>query len=445
MPKKGKHITKGQREVIQGDIGAGLPARQIAVRIDRSPSTVTREVKTNRTIRVPNIARVKPSTRCTHYRECERVGKACEACGKSHTHCKDCPTHACTATCPDFELRMCEVTERWPYVCPKGCPKRKGCTLPKCSYSAADAEASHRERLVTSRQGVDLTEEQLAELDATVSRLSRQGHSFEAICAEEDVPVCPRTLYNYQEAGILSVAAINMPRKARVRKRKRKKAKKGEERTRIDRTGRTYDDFQALPLEERARVVMGDSVEGFQGNAQDILSLHLLSRKFQLYLLKGHGRASETVECLDAIECAMGSAAAFERVFGVLLVDRGTEFDDWEGMERSYLEDGARRCRVFYCDAMDSNQKSQAERNHEQLRRILPKGRTDMDRMGAEDVATCCSHVNSYPLESLGGASALDLVGGLGLEGVLELFGVRRLDPTDVVLLPSLMPHAVEQ
>ena len=42
----------------------------------------------------------------------------------------------------------------------------------------------------------------------------------------------------------------------------------------------------------------------------------------------------------------MGSREAFERVFGVLLVDRGVEFDDWAGMERSCLEVGARRCRV---------------------------------------------------------------------------------------------------
>ena len=130
-----------------------------------------------------------------------------------------------------------------------------------------------------------------------------------------------------------------------------------------------------------------------------------VARKFQLYLLKGHGRASETVECLDAIERATGSCEAFERVFGILLVDRGTEFDDWAGMEGSCLEPGRRRCRVFYCDATESNQKSACERNHEQLRRILPKGRTHMDELSAGDVALVCSHVNSYPLTSLGGGA----------------------------------------
>lgn len=39
---------------------------------------------------------------------------------------------------------------------------------------------------------------------------------------------------------------------------------------------------------------------------------------------------------------------------------------------------------------MRSNHKSQAERNHEQLRCILPKGRSDFDRLSAWDVAVCC-------------------------------------------------------
>lgn len=62
---------------------------------------------------------------------------------------------------------------------------------------------------------------------------------------------------------------------------------------------------------------------------------------------------------------------------------------------------------------MISNQKSQAERNHEQLRRILPKGRSDFDALSNTDVALCCSHANSYPLATLGGKCAFEQVEGL--------------------------------
>lgn len=444
MKAKGKHITRETRERIEAGIAAGDSARSIARDVGVSPSTVTREVRNNRTVREPaRNPKAKLAVRCARYRDCEVVGGACEGCRSAGVRCRDCRSRSCIDSCAGFELRMCPRTERWPFVCPPKCPKRAHCSFPKCSYRAADADVAHRARLSSSRSGVDLTEDELAELDEAVTRLVRQGHSFEAIVAEvPDLGVCVRTLYNYQEAGILSCANAELPRKARVRKRRRT-APKG--RDRVDRTGRTYDDFLALPPDERAGVVMGDSVEGFLGESSDVLSLHLLARHFQIYLLKGHGSSDETVARLDEVEAAMGSRAAFAAVFRTLLVDRGVEFDDWEGMERSGLEPGERRCRVFYCDAMDSNQKSEAERNHEQLRRILPKGRTHMDLLTEGDVATCCSHVNSYPLESLGGKCPFDALGGLFPEAALASLGIARLDPSEVVLLPRLMPHAVEQ
>ena len=57
---------------------------------------------------------------------------------------------------------------------------------------------------------------------------------------------------------------------------------------------------------------------------------------------------------------------------GVLLTDRGSEFSDPLAIERSCLEPGKRRCRVFYCDPLAPGQKGACERNHSELRRILP-------------------------------------------------------------------------
>jgi hypothetical protein len=62
----------------------------------------------------------------------------------------------------------------------------------------------------------------------------------------------------------MACANAELPRKSRVRKRKRSRLKG---RNRMDRTGRTYADFEVLPLADRARVVMGDSVEGFRGGS----------------------------------------------------------------------------------------------------------------------------------------------------------------------------------
>ena len=437
---KGKHIDEDIREAIQDGIGRGDSARSIAKSTGVSPSTVTREVKANRTVRVPakrDGARL--AVRCARYNWCEAVGTACEGCTHRYTLCRNCRSRSCIDSCPDFELKMCPTTESWPYVCPDRCPRRSRCGLPKCRYVASEAQAAHDARLVASRSGIDATPEQLERVNAIVVPLALRGHSFEAICAAhgDELGVSVRTLYNWQESGALRVKAIEMPMKVRLRPRKRK-APKG--RPRVDRTGRTHDDFLALPLSDRSRVVQLDSVEGYETCATDVLSLHVVARGVQIYMKKGHADPAETVARLDELERAMGSRDAFE-----VVADRGVEFDDWEGMERSCLEPGARRCGVFYCDAMDSNQKSECERNHEQLRRILPKGRTDMDLLSAADVAECCSHVNSYPLARLGGLCPLDVLGALVPPRALGALGIRRVPSDEVTLRPWLMRHAVEQ
>jgi IS30 family transposase len=289
-----------------------------------------------------------------------------------------------------------------------------------------------------------LTQEELDAMNALVAPLVRQGQSFEAIWAAHasELPVSVRSAYNYQEAGLLVTANLELPRKVRMKKRN-KKDKAG--RDRIDRTGRTYGDFKSLLLEDQVRVVQGDSVEGYDYNEHDIFSLHIVARAFQLYLYKKHADATAVVTWLDVMEQACGSLDAFKSIFGILLVDRGVEFDDWEGMERSCLEVGKRRCRVFYCDAMMSNQKSQAERNHEQLRRLLPKGRSDFDALSVGDVAVCSSHVNSYPSAGRGNKCPFELLGDLLPQALLDELGISKVAPDDVVLRPYLMAHAVIQ
>jgi len=446
MPEhKGSHLSKEDRESIEEGLRAGESARSIAKRIGASPSTVTREVRQNRTVREKKApSGAKLSVRCARRGGCKASGTACGGCSTRLTACKDCRTRSCIEACPDYVRAMCPVTDAWPYVCPDGCAKRAHCGFPKCSYSAAGADASYRERLSASRQGASVTPEELEEMDEKVSRLVRQGQSFEAIWATHsgEMPVCVRTAYNYQDAGLFSTTDLHLPRKARLRPR-RKRGVPG--RDRVDRAGRTYSDFLALPLEERVHVVQGDSVIGYGHNENDVLSLHIVSRAFQLYLPKRHADARATVDWLDVLERECGSPEAFAAVFGVILVDRGTEFDDWAGMEASCLEPGKTRCRVYYCDPMETDQKSECERNHEQLRRILPKGRSDFDKLSAWDLAVCCSHVNSYPSAGRGGKCPFELAQGLLPQGLLDALGLCRVAPDDVVLKPYLMPHAVIQ
>lgn len=450
MPKaKGKHLSRENREVIESGVRDGDSARAVAKRIDVSPSTVTREVKAHRTVTEKKLSpKEKASLRCVKQGSCQASGTACPKCSTKLTTCKSCKTRRCILTCADYEPRMCPTTEAWPYVCPEKCPKRGWCKLPKCSYDAGDADAAYRERLSSSRSGICCTQEELDAMNAIVVPLAKQGQSFEAIWAEHagELPVCVRSAYKYQELNAVGLTSLDMPRKARLLPRKRPEPG-GAKRERVDRTGRTYDDFKELPVGDQVRVVQGDSVEGYEWNVSDILSLHLVAHAFQVYLKKEvKSSPAPVVAWLDAIERELGSPEAFGEVFGILLLDRGAEFDDWAGMERSCLVEGARRCRVFYCDEMKSNQKSQAERNHEQLRRILPKKRSDFDKLSVWDVAVCCSHVNSYPLARKSGTfRPIEAAAALVPQHLLDALGIERVPADEVVLKPYLMAHAVEQ
>ena len=445
MPKSGKHLTLENREVIEQGIRDGDSASRIARRLRVSPSTVTREAKAHRTVRAKKLRPgEKASLRCAKRASCSKSGSACPKCSTKYTNCKDCRTRRCVLTCPDFEPKTCPETRSWPYVCPDGCGKRGGCGYPKCSYRASEAQAAYEATLSSARSGVCATEAEIAAANRLMAPLVRQGWSFEAIWLERgrELPFGLRTAYRYQEKGLLGVAAIEMPRK--VRRLPKKKARRPGK-PRVDRSGREFADFEALPLAERARAVQGDSVEGLEGNSTDILSLHFLASSLQLYLKKAKGSPEATVTWLDAMEAELGSPEAFRAVVPLLLLDRGVEFDDWAGMERSCLVEGASRCRVFYCDPMESNQKAQCERNHEQLRRILPKGRSDLDALSGWDVAACCSHVNSYPIGRLGGKCAIEASEGSVPRELLAFLGVERVPAAEVCLRPWLMAHAVEQ
>ena len=446
MPERTrKHLDYDDRCVIEEKVKEGRSARSIAELIEVSPSTVTREVKANRTMRPCRRKEVRPARKCANYEVCRRKRDACDVCtqGGGRSACRLCRVVTCCEVCDEFSPRVCLRLDSWPYVC-DGCERRGGCDLPKARYDAKRAGEASADRRSESRRGISVDEEQLSAMVSVIAPLLKQGLSLDSIWMAHpgEFPVGVRTFYGWIEDGTVDIAALDLPRKARFRPRKRRKVAVGD---RVDRTGRTYEDFLALPDEDRARAVQGDSVIGLASNSQRILSIHFPRMIFQIYVLLADGRSGRVVAALDAIEAYVGDREAFEAVMGIMVVDRGTEFDDFEGMERSALEPGERRCRVYYCDPMRPGQKAGCERNHSELRRILPKGRSDFDKLDATDVAVACSHVNSYPRRSLGGACPAEVARITLPASLLDSLGIERVPPDDVVLRPTLIAHAVEQ
>ena len=145
-------------------------------------------------------------------------------------------------------------------------------------------------------------------------------------------------------------------------------------------------------------------------------------------------------EGVDLLESILGKEV-FRRYVHVLLTDRGREFSAADGMETA--DDGSIRTRVFYCDPMQSGQKGTLENKHVELRYILPKG-TDLRAIGLDSqdaLNLALSHINSAPIQKLGGKSPLDVADYMyhDLYEKLEAFGVRKIEKDRVVLKPHLL------
>ena len=173
---------------------------------------------------------------------------------------------------------------------------------------------------------------------------------------------------------------------------------------------RSYQAFLSLPEGERARACEMDTVCGRPTDSQCLLTLMSRACRVQLPLLMPTKTKAATVARLDEVERAIG-LDAFRRLSDPILTDNGCEFEDAGGIERSCTVPGERRCRVFCCDPMQSQQKGACERNHVEIRKMLPKGRgisfDDLDEVDAWFVG---SNVNSEPRPSLMGLSPLAML-----------------------------------
>ena len=118
------------------------------------------------------------------------------------------------------------------------------------------------------------------------------------------------------------------------------------------------------------------------------------------------------------------------------LTDRGSEFLDFKALERSV--DGGRRCSVYYCDPLQSGQKGRCEKNHVELRKVLPKG-TCFEGITNYELSVICSHVNSYTRPALGGAAPIDIAGKILPADLLDGLAIEKIDPDEVVMRPSLL------
>lgn len=98
--------------------------------------------------------------------------------------CKICrePNQKCIDICDNYEHVKCLKLIKSPYVC-NGCGKRVCCLLDKKIYSLKYADDCYHQTLISSREGINQTPENIQKIDALVSPLIQKGQSIAHIYA----------------------------------------------------------------------------------------------------------------------------------------------------------------------------------------------------------------------------------------------------------------------
>lgn len=431
-------MDQEDRIVIEKGLDVSKSMRTIASELGKDPTTISKEIKLHRILQKHSIFSEKPN-RCALAKDCHRKN-LCETylpvCKRECRRCPQCHRH-----CPDFMPfdYHCPLTDKAPFVC-NACSKKSSCRLDKYYYRAATAQKQYRTVLVESRKGINISQDELVLLDATVSALIRQGQSVYTILQNHpEITQCEKTIYNYIGSGALSVDNLDLPKKVKYKPRKAHA-------TEISDTGifvgRSYKDYQAFIKENPdTRVTEMDTVIGCQGSKKVLLTLHFCTTGFMMAYLLDSKDAQGVEAVFDRIEKSIGTYL-FCNTMPIILTDRGGEFSHPDTLECG-LENMVRTS-IYYCDPMASWQKPHCEKNHEYIRKICPQGISTFDRLTQTDVNLMMGHINSSCRESLGGITPFTLAKMILPRELLDFFGLVEIPADEVILTPAFLKGKIE-
>ena len=398
-------LTRHERQTIARMLDGGRSCREIAAELGRAPSTVANEVARRRFVTAPRSLAGEPA--------------------------------------PADLSGACERLQRWPRCC-NGCraARIRSCTMrPRVRYDARMAQRAAEEELSAARRGIDETELTVAsKLDAIREGL-RRGLSPEQIAGTRpELGLSASTIYRWVAAGYAGMTNLELRRKVGYKPRKRRAPRRKAPHSRR----RSHGEFERLPGDVRASAWEMDTVEGSAADSARLLTLYHRPTSFQLAIPVADGTCEAAKAGLGLVRDALGPDGV-RRVFGLVLTDNGPEFAD-EAAVAALLGEREGETRLFYCDPRRADQKGGCERNHVEIRKMLPKGRgLRLDRLTRADAALVMSQVNSEPRGKLAWRTPAEmLVAAFGddARALMAAFGVEMLAPSELDLTPGCVERA---
>jgi len=428
---KQKHLTLDERFDIQNFLNQKYSFKRIGIELDRDCTTISKEIQ-NHVIYKKVGAMGHSYNACTHRFSCDfrLICVSCESTYKQR-FCRFCKS--CNSNCSDFIEERCKKFLKPPYVC-NGCDKQRSCTLEKHFYHAATAHTEYRDCLSEIRSGISLSEPEIKHLDSVISPLIKRGQSINHICANnaDSIMVSESTIYRLIDYNLLSARNIDLPRKVRYKSRKIKRNFKVDK---VCRTNRTFKDFELFMNDySELPITQIDSVEGKKGG-KVLLTIHFVKAELMLAFLRDANDSQSVINIFNKLYLEL-RPDIFMELMPVLLGDNGSEFSNPLALE--YDSQGNKRTFVFYCDPSAPYQKGSAEKNHEFIRMIIPKG-LSLDFLTQEKVELMMNNINSYCRKSLGNKCPYDVFEFMYGKDILNKLGCSKIPANEILLHPSLL------
>ena len=434
MAKAFKHLTIDDRLTILTELKYNTPLKEIAKKIQKDPTTISKEIKLHRYLKeVHYTNRVTCGFYCSNYKKCI-ITKLCDLKACSNL-CKLCKSINCNKICSNFKPYECKRLKRYPHVC-NGCEKNSGCKRNRYYYDPKIANNEYTTLLKESRSGIDIKEESFKQIDSIISDGVKKGKSLYSILTmHPEINISERTLYRYIERKYLSITNIDLRNKVKMKPRNKYKTKKTEEKKQAI-INRTYDDYiKFIANNPSLHGAQLDLVFGKLEEKICFMNLTFPFTNFMLSYILPNKEADTIVKAINYIEDLIGYDN-FIILFPFILTDRGSEFIKALEIETSHVN-GKQRTKLFYCNAYTSSQKAHIERNQEFLRYYFPQG-TSILNITQEMTNLMLSHINSYPRESKKNYSPIQLFKIIYGENLLNKLNIKYVEFDDIILNKSL-------
>ena len=407
---KNTHLTLDDRKKIQEGLEKSLSRTEIAKNINKDISTVAKEIKNRRKLKPRNPFN-NPIT-CTKFKKCR----------------------ICHGKCSEYEEIKCTRRDRKVGVC-NLCPNISKCRLDKYFYYSKQAHESYLYTLKDSREGVNLNTKEMLEIVDIIKPLLKQGQSvYQILKNHPEIKMCSKTLYMYIESGIFQDYGINnFSLRRHVSMRKRKKLKKRKEPANYE--GRKYKDYLEFVKENPTiPTTQMDTVYNHLDGPY-IQTFIFQNTRLMIGFLHTEKTSESMASTLDNLQKTLEND--YQKLFSLLLTDRGSEFEKYELFEVN-TETGEIRSNIFYCDPQTPSQKPHVENNHNYVRDIIPNGKS-LKNLTQEDLNLMFSHINSTPRKVLNGKTPYEAFEFLYGNEILEKLNIRKIAKDMVTLQPYLL------